>query len=114
MTEEPELRPISAEAVPKAIEKAKHYRLLSEPAEAESICRDILDIQPANQETMVVLVLALTDQFGSGGPGTAPDFFSDDFLRVVATSVEDGVTRYAFNDPFQITQGQLFEVDSLT
>ena len=71
MTEEFELRTISADAVSSAIGKAKHYRLLNQPAEAESICRDILEVQPENQEAIIVYVLALTDQFGhsaiSGG-----------------------------------------------
>ncbi len=58
-----ELKPLSREAVAGALEKAHRYRLLSEPVEAESICRDILDIDPDNQEALVTLVLALSDQF---------------------------------------------------
>jgi hypothetical protein len=56
-------KPISKEAIPAALIKAERYRLLSEPSEAESICLDVLQIDPANQEALVVLVLALTDQF---------------------------------------------------
>lgn len=59
-----ELRRLSKEAIPSAIEKAEHYRLLKEPVEAESICRDILDVEPENQRALITLVLALTDQFG--------------------------------------------------
>ena len=66
MSDEPELRTISASAIPSAIDKARHYRLLNQPAEAESICRDILDVEPENQEAMIVLVLALTDRFEEG------------------------------------------------
>ena len=66
MSDEPELRTISAGAIPSAIDKARHYRLLNQPAEAESICRDVLNVQPENQETMIVLVLALTDRFEEG------------------------------------------------
>src|SRR5258706_14764226 len=40
------------------------YRLLNEPGEAESICHDVLQIDPANQEALVTLLLALTDRFG--------------------------------------------------
>src|SRR5207244_2550367 len=40
------------------------YRLLNEPQEAESICRDILAIDPDNQDVLVMLLLAVTDQFG--------------------------------------------------
>jgi hypothetical protein len=59
----PELKPLSAAAVPAALDKAKHYRLLNEPVQAESICRDVLAVEPDNQDARVTLVLALTDQF---------------------------------------------------
>jgi len=59
------LKPISHESVSSALAKAERYRLLSEPGEAESICRDILDIEPDNQQALVHLVLALTDQIGA-------------------------------------------------
>ena len=39
------------------------YRLLGEPAEAESICLDILGTDPENQQALAILVLALTDRF---------------------------------------------------
>jgi hypothetical protein len=58
-----ELKPLSQEAIPKALEKADRYRLLNEPAEAESICLDILAKDPDNQRALVTLILALTDQF---------------------------------------------------
>ncbi len=57
-----ELKPLSREAIPAALDKAHRYRLLNEPLEAESICRDILEIEPDNQEALVTLVLALSDQ----------------------------------------------------
>jgi tetratricopeptide (TPR) repeat protein len=57
-----ELKPLSRDAVPAALEKAQRYRLLNEPLEAESICLDILEVDPENQEALVTLVLALTDQ----------------------------------------------------
>jgi hypothetical protein len=59
-----ELKPLSKEAIPKALEKADRYRLLNEPAEAESICLDILATEPDHQRALVTLILALTDQFG--------------------------------------------------
>ncbi len=65
-----DLRPIHADAVPAALEKAMRYRLLNEPAEAESICLDILLADPGNQEAEVTLLLALTDQFGSKYPAS--------------------------------------------
>jgi tetratricopeptide (TPR) repeat protein len=61
-----ELKRLSAEAIPAALEKALRYRLLNEPAEAESICHDVLHIDPENQQALVVLLLALTDRFGKG------------------------------------------------
>lgn len=60
------LKAISSKAVKAAIEKAKHYRLLNEPGEAESICLDVLKTAPKNQQAVVTLLLALTDQFSGG------------------------------------------------
>jgi len=61
-----ELKRLSAGAIPGALAKAERYRLLNEPLQAESICRDILTIQPEHQEALVTLLLALTDQFEQG------------------------------------------------
>jgi hypothetical protein len=61
-----ELKPLHKEAIPKALEKAQWYRALNEPGEAESICLDILQIDPENQEALVTLLLAVTDRFGRG------------------------------------------------
>ena len=58
-----EFKPLSSETIPRALERAKYYRLLNEPEQAESICLDILRINPDNHEAIVVLVLALTDEF---------------------------------------------------
>jgi hypothetical protein len=58
-----DFKPISRDAVPLALEKAERYRLLNEPAQAESICLDVLAVDPENQRGLVLLVLALTDQF---------------------------------------------------
>ena len=57
-----ELKPLSKDAIPKALERADRYRLLNEPAEAESICLDILEAEPDNQRALSTLILALTDQ----------------------------------------------------
>ena len=61
-----ELKCISNEAIPSALDKAERYRLLNEPREAESICRDILQVDPDHQQGLSLLLLALTDQFGRG------------------------------------------------
>jgi len=57
------LKSITKEAIPQALEKAMHYRLLNDPWQAESICRDILRADPENQEAIYTLILAITDQF---------------------------------------------------
>lgn len=59
-----DLKTLSKEAVPAALERAKHYRLLNEPGAAESICLDILQVEPDNQEALITLVLAMSDRFG--------------------------------------------------
>jgi hypothetical protein len=61
-----ELKMLSTEAIPAALEKALRYRLLNDPPEAESICHDVLRIDPENQQALVILLLALTDRFGKG------------------------------------------------
>jgi hypothetical protein len=63
-----ELKRLSAEAIDRSLAKADHYRLLNEPEEAESICLDVLSIDPENQHALVTLLLALTDQFAHGTP----------------------------------------------
>src|SRR5919109_4714476 len=59
------LKPLSREGIPAALKKAERYRLLNEPWEAESICRDVLEVEGGNQEALITLLLALTDQFGA-------------------------------------------------
>lgn len=61
-----ELKPLSASAIPAALEKAERYRLLNEPGEAESICLDVLRADPENQTALITLLLAITDRFGKG------------------------------------------------
>jgi tetratricopeptide (TPR) repeat protein len=61
-----ELKSISIQGVTEAVAKAELYRSLSEPEEAESICRDILTIDPQHQLALRLLGLAITDQFTGG------------------------------------------------
>jgi tetratricopeptide (TPR) repeat protein len=61
-----ELKRIAAEAIPAALDKAERYRLLNQPEAAESICEDVLAIEPDNQPALISLLLALTDQFHLG------------------------------------------------
>lgn len=62
-----ELKNLSADAVGTAQEKAVRYRLLNEPMLAESICRDILALEPTNRDAVITLILSLSDQFGREG-----------------------------------------------
>jgi hypothetical protein len=66
------LKSLSREAIPKALERAERYRLLNEPAVAQSICQDILSIEPDHQQALITLVLAQTDQFGEHAALGAP------------------------------------------
>lgn len=59
-----ELKKISHDAIPRAIELAERYRLLNEPEQAASICKDIIETEPANQMALRTLFLALTETFG--------------------------------------------------
>ncbi len=61
-----DLKALSREGVPAALEKALRYRLLNEPGEAESICLDVLAVDPENQQALVTLLLAITDRFEKG------------------------------------------------
>jgi len=63
-----ELERISKDAIPAALEKAMRYRLLNEPLQSESICLDILEVEPENQQALVTLLLALSDHFTSNTP----------------------------------------------
>jgi hypothetical protein len=88
-----ELKRLSEDAVPAALEKARHYRLLNEPGAAESICLDILQIEPDNQEALVALVLAMSDRFGKDyaiGDSQIQDYLSrinDDYERAYYTGI---------------------------
>jgi len=88
-----ELKPVSKEAVPAALEKANRYRLLNEPSAAESICLDILKIEPDNQEALVTLVLAMSDGFAIDyaiGDSQIQDYLSrieDDYKQTYYTGI---------------------------
>ncbi len=58
-----ELKSISRSGIPEAVSKAELYRALNEPEEAESICLDILAVEPDHQLAIRLLGLAITDQF---------------------------------------------------
>ena len=89
MPETFELKPIHEDAIPEALEKAERYRLLNDPVQAESICRDILRLRPDHEVAIVTIILALTDQFssdpGSAGARTAHQYagkLDDEYRRL--------------------------------
>jgi len=57
------LKSISKAGIPEAASKAELYRFLNDPEESESICRDILALDPENQQALRLLGLAISDQF---------------------------------------------------
>jgi hypothetical protein len=61
-----ELKPIARESIAPALQKAERYRIINDPSSAESICLDILQVDPGNEEALVTLLLAITDQFTEG------------------------------------------------
>lgn len=68
-----ELKKISPDGIPHALEKAERYRLLNDPQQAESICHDVLSVDGDNQDALRILILALTDQFHTNSGGTPND-----------------------------------------
>ena len=88
-----EIKTLSPEAVPRALAKAERYRLLNEPSEAESICLDVLHADPDNQEALVMLLLALTDQFEASAPNAVLEAMNvterirDDYDRTYYTGI---------------------------
>ena len=59
------IKHIRASGVEAALQKADKYRELGQPAESESICRDVLAVDPDHQLALRILGLALTDRFES-------------------------------------------------
>jgi hypothetical protein len=89
-----QLKVITRDGIPHALEKAERYRLLNDPAQAESICRDILAVDPDHQDTLRTLVLSLTDQFrdtgAHAGARTARGFVNqlhDEYDRAYFTGI---------------------------
>ena len=85
-----ELKKLTVESIVRALERAERYRLLGEPCEAESICDDVLAVDPTNHEARVLLILSLTDQFRSD-PSRA------DEARTLAGELEDQYERFYYS-----------------
>ncbi len=67
------LKPLPRTSLDAALAKAEHYRDLNQPEEAESICRDVLDVDRGNQRAWKLLGLSLTDRFPSRQAGLAEE-----------------------------------------
>ncbi len=87
------LKTISKAGIPEAISKAELYRSLNESEEAESICHDILAVEPSHQLALRLLGLAITDQFSGDASdrcGEAEKAFrelSDPYERIYYTGL---------------------------
>ena len=82
-----ELKKIHPDAIAQALERAHFYRLLNEPGAAESICLDVLEVEPDNQQALITLLTAITDRFNKSyavGATQAKDVLpqiKDDYQR---------------------------------
>lgn len=61
-----ELKKIHKDAIAHSLERAHFYRLLNEPGAAESICLDVLEVDPDNQQALITLLTAITDRLNKG------------------------------------------------
>jgi len=61
-----QLKSISKAGIAEALAKVELYRYLNEPEESESICRDILAVDPQQQLALRLLGLSISDQFTGG------------------------------------------------
>jgi len=82
-----QLKSISKAGIAEALAKVELYRYLNEPEEAESICRDILAVDPEHQMAKRMLGLAITDQF----LGTSIDRYAE--VAALFESLRDAYER---------------------
>ena len=88
-----ELKRITRAGVGAALQKAERYRLLNEPLAAESICLDVLAVEPENQAALIQLALARSDQFGADLTGAG----AVEQAREPLARVEDAYKRAYYN-----------------
>jgi tetratricopeptide (TPR) repeat protein len=79
-----QLKSISHAGIAEALAKVELYRYLNEPEESESICRDILAVEPKQQLALRLLGLSITDQF-TGGVSDRYRDAEEVFLRLTDT-----------------------------
>lgn len=87
----PDLKPITLAGVPAALLKAHRYRLLNDSSAAESICQDILLVDPTNVDAIVTNVLAISDQFTAAMGDTL------ERARAAATQLQDPYRNAYYN-----------------
>jgi hypothetical protein len=97
-----QLKPISRESVPGALEKAERYRLLNEPWQTESICSDILEADPGNVKAVVTLLLAITDQFNTSSMSDVNN------AKQLLPSIPDGYDREYYSGIICERKGKSF------
>ena len=71
-------------------------------------------VQAGDDGSFTLRNASAPDQFGSGGPGTAPDFVGDDYVRLTGQSTVCGTNRYVFSEFFQIRQRETISITNLT
>lgn len=71
MSEQLQIKPLHHDSVERCLAKAKQYRMLNDPTQAESICLDILAAEADHEATRIELILAMSDQFA--GTRESPD-----------------------------------------
>ena len=89
MSEEFELKKITPTGLDSAVARAEHYRLLNQPRLAQSICFDVLEVDPDNQRALIALVLAMTDEFATSGA-------SPNEARSHAAKIDDEYQRHYY------------------
>ena len=70
------------------------------------IAGQIVTVNPDG--TFLIPNVQAPDLFGPGGPGTVPDFLSDDYYRIIGTSTKNGFTLYLYTEYFRIRQGSVY------
>ena len=73
-------------------------------------------VQAEPDGTFRIPNIASPDQLPLGIPGVRPccDFLGDEPIRVIGFSTFNGITRYAFSEPFRISRGVTFRIERLT
>jgi hypothetical protein len=69
-----------------------------------SVGAETVEVSPDGSFTLPNI--SAPDDFGPNGPGTRPDFLSDDYVRLTGYSTASGETVYVWTEPFRLKQGE--------